>query len=819
MRISLNEIKKLVPAAAEIETSELVKLIGARLVEIEETIDLSEKYKGIYIVKVVECEAIPDTHLHLCQIDNGVEKIQVVCGAPNVRAGMNAVWIAPGAIVPQTFGGENFTLDVRKLRGHESHGMLAGLDELDLGDDHSGIVEVDPAYDPGTIFADAFGLNDIILDIENKSLTHRPDCFGLIGFAREVSGILDEPFHYSNFEAWQSEYQRIFEPFANSGYTGIEIGVTTDFSVCPSYRAIVFDYPVRPVANQYLTSDDIFLAKFGMHRISPIVDMTNVIMLLTGQPLHAFDYDKFVRIGGAGGARIGVRLAREGEKLVLIDDKEVELNEKDIVVTSNDIPVALAGAMGGKNTEIDDSTTRIIVEMASFSLFNLRQTQMAHGIFSEAITRFTKGRPVGELETVSHLVVASFARLGGKLIGVASETDPDVFDSNGFKRNTVSITADEINGLLGTSYSREEIIRTLNNVEFEVESVPDSDAISVTAPLWRTDIHIKEDIVEEIGRLRGFDNIPLALPKHPFIGAKPNELLALKTKLRDILSGRVAAHEILTYSFVSEKLQQNVLENPDDSYKIINSISPELQCFRQSLVPSLLEKVRDNQKFGYQDFALYEFNQIAKKSFGLDGDGVPVLKNHLAFAVIGDFYAAKTALVAVLEELGIKTVEFAPLGNYMGAPYLEPVRSARSAAEIVVGEVKASVVKKLKLSGPISVFELDLDELLAAIPPVAQFSPRFSRFPAVERDLTLKVDEKLDFSSVLDPILRIFKENDLIIELTPASIYKKKGRVTKNLTFHLRFMSSEKTLESSEISDIMEQVQKSVKEAVGAEIV
>ncbi|MBR5621084.1 phenylalanine--tRNA ligase subunit beta [Candidatus Saccharibacteria bacterium] len=816
MRISLNEIKKLVPAAAKVETDELVKLIGARLVEIEETIDLSEKYKNIFIVKVVECEAIPDTHLHLCQIDTGAKKVQVVCGAPNVHAGMSAVWVAPGAIVPQTFGGENFMLDVRKLRGYESHGMLAGLDELDLGDDHSGIVEADPKFEPGTPFAEAYDLNDIILDIENKSLTHRPDCFGLIGFAREVSGILDEPFHYDNYEAWAAEYTRIFEDYMRSSEKGASIKVSIDPAICPSYHAFVFDYDVHPANKTRLNPDDIFLAKFGMHRISPIVDMTNVIMLLTGQPLHAFDYDKFVSVGGTSGAEIGVRLANKGEKLTLLDDKEIELTDRDIIITSNDVPVALAGAMGGKSTEIDDSTSRIIIEMASFSLFNLRQTQMAHGIFSEAITRFTKGRPVGELERVKCLVVASFVKLGGKLVGVGSETDPSVFDGDAIKQDVVEITTDEINDLLGTNYSAKEIIKTLTNVEFEVDS--GDEALTVTAPVWRTDIHIKEDIIEEVGRLRGFDNIPLDFPKRPFVGAEENPLLILKSKIRDILSGRVAAHEILTYTFVSRKLQEQALEDPEDSYKIVNSISPELQCFRQSLVPSLLEKVRDNQKAGYQDFAVYEFNQVTRKSLGLDKDKVPVLKNHLAFAVTGDFYAVRAALVALLHDLGIRTVEFAPLKDTATAPYLEPLHSAMVSG-IVVGEIKSTVAKKFKLTGPVAVFELDLDELLASIPSAAKSMPKLSRFPSVERDLTLKVAGDLEFASVLEPISRIFKENSLILELIPVSIYQKKGLKTKNLTFHLRFMSDERTLESSEISDIMEQVKKSVKKAVGADVV
>lgn len=201
MRISLNTIKSYVQIPATVSNQELIELIGSRLVEIEEVIDLEPRYRGCYVVKVVNCEPIPDTHLSLCQIDAGAHNsefnqlenglVQVVCGAPNVHAGMLAVWITPGAIVPETYGNENFKLSVRKLRGYESNGMLAGADELGFDTEHKAIAEIDPkTAQPGDALSDVFDLNDLILDVENKSLTHRPDCFGLIGFAREVAGIL-----------------------------------------------------------------------------------------------------------------------------------------------------------------------------------------------------------------------------------------------------------------------------------------------------------------------------------------------------------------------------------------------------------------------------------------------------------------------------------------------------------------------------------------------------------------------------------------------------------------------------------------------------
>ena len=813
MLVSLNEIKKLVQIPSDVDTDWLVKLIGSRLVEVEGTIDLSKKYKGIKIVKVVSCEAIPETHLHLCQIDAGTgSNIQVVCGAPNVREGMLAVWLQPGCIVPQTYGGENFELSVRKLRGYESNGMLAGLDEIDLGDDHSGIVEIDPNFaQAGDDFAEKFELNDIILDIENKSLTHRPDTFGLIGFAREVAGILGVKFN-------EPEYSTVAPDWINTeGKKGnIEVKIE-DENLCKRYSVAVFNVENAGLssaleANEYLTLDDVFLAKAGMRKVSKIVDATNITMLMTSQPLHAFDYDKFVAVGGTETPKIVVRAAKKGEKLVLLDGKEIELVEgDDIVICSNETPVALAGAMGGQSTEIDENTKKVILESATFSLYNERKMQMAHGIFSEAITRFTKGQPASG-------TIAAIAKCTSMLLKSKDEIIEycDEF-SGSIGNDIIKITKEEINNLLGTKYTTKEIIDTLTNVSFIVEDK--EEYFNVVAPIWRTDIHIKEDVIEEVGRLRGYDNIPHSLPLRPFIGADKNPMFELKRELRNILSDRLNANEVLTYSFVSKDLQEKVGEDFSNSYEIVNSISPELQCFRQSITPSLLDKMYENIRAGHKEFALYEFNQVTNKTLGLTEEQVPEIENHVALISTGDFYMAKMLLLEMGKMLH---VEFKlEQNNVSEFPYFERVRSAKVTLNGetvgVVGEIKPRILKNFKVKAAAG-FELNLDEIVK-ISRNVHVNLKLSKFPFVERDMTIKVASDTEYGRFESAIKEILDgEAGFVYNVEPVSIYQGDDKTSKNISFHISFASTEKTLDTDEISGIMSRIEAKTSE-LGAETV
>ncbi len=793
MKISLNWLKKLVDV--KISDEELIRLIGARLVEVEGVIDETHKYDNIYVVRVVSAEKIPETHLTLCKIDVGnveilrVEKdedglVQVICGAPNVHAGMLAAWIAPGAIVPASVHEDApFVIGKRRMLGkYDSNGMLAGADELDFGDDHSGIVEISefelseqagyfddlrgehniynmPPVVPGQKLAEVFDLEDKILEIENKSLTHRPDCFGLVGFAREVAGILGQKF--------ECDYAKESLEIDN----GIEIDIE-DATICPRYSAMVLNRKSGS-EKKFLTYTDIILCKSGMKPIDKIVDATNLIMLNTGQPLHAFDYDKFIKVGGIEDPLIRVRLAKTGEKLVLLDGKEIELNENDIVICSNNTPVALAGAMGGESTKIDETTKRIILESATFSLYNLRKTQMAHGIFSEAITRFTKGQPT--YQTLGN--AKKFADMLREDFSVVNVSD--CYKSKE-KENVVKITTSEINRLLGTEYGEDLIRRTLENVGFIIKEIGEN--WEVVAPEWRTDIHIKEDVIEEIGRLLGYDSIEPVLPAH--FTAEKNKMFEFKHEIRDILA-KFGANEILTYSFVSGDLLSRVGQEVKNSYKITNSISPVLQYVRQSIVPSLLEKTYMNEKLPVEKFAIFEMNTVYRKDLGLDAENVPVEKKSLGMVVAERknsetaFYKAKKYVNGLLESFNIQ-VEFLPVKNKFAE--IQPFERERS-AEIwvndvyvgVVGEFKNIVKHDFKLAPYLAGFEIDLEVIL----PLASQKRQIKFSKKTIEDLTITTDKK--YAEVLKDV----KEKYPNAEILPGVIYQAEGADIKNITFHI----------------------------------
>ncbi|HRQ86821.1 MAG TPA: phenylalanine--tRNA ligase subunit beta, partial [Candidatus Saccharibacteria bacterium] len=626
MIISVNWLKKYVDIDMPIE--ELATLIGARLVEIESITSLHDKYRDVVVAKVVTCEPIKDSdHLSLTTIDDGgkvkdVERnekghIQVVCGAPNVKEGQTVAWLPPGSVVPETHGSsEPFVLGARKLRGFMSNGMIASAKELDLFDDHTGIVELPLNLRAGESFSKALELDDYLLDIENKSLTHRPDTFGIIGLAREIAGIAGKKFD-------TPDWLKNTDTPAYSGKTPLTAAIQ-DSELSDRYGVVVLDdVDVSKQSPLWMQS---YLARSNIRPINVVVDILNYTMLLTGQPLHAFDYDKTAKLAG-GDVDIAVRGGNGRETLTLLDGKEITLDKTDIVITASDKPIALAGAMGGASTAVDEETKRIIIESATFNLYNLRTTQMRHGIFSEAITRFTKGQPA----ELSAPVLAETVRLLEEYAGATPASKViDVYPAKQ-KQPTISVSLQQVNDLLGTDFDSNEVTAILERVEFDV-SIKSPATFLVTPPYWRADIHISEDIIEEVGRLSGFDEISPTLPHRDMRATRPSSFDQFRGTVRKQLV-RAGANEVLTYSFIHGDMMKKVGQNDRLAYKIVNSLSPELQYYRQSLTPSLLAHVYSNIRAGFKQFALFEMNKVHTKQEPLTDEKVPAELDSLGFVI------------------------------------------------------------------------------------------------------------------------------------------------------------------------------------------
>ncbi len=823
MIVSINWLKKFTDIDLSID--ELATLIGARLVEIEEVVDLGAKYKDVVVAKVVEAAPVPDSdHLNLCKIDDGgkvdgVERdenglVQVVCGAPNVRKDLFVAWLPPKTVVPETFNDdEPFVLGARKLRGYMSNGMIASPRELDLYGEHEGILEIDVDAKPGDSFAELYELNDYLLDIENKSLTHRPDCFGLIGLAREISAIQGKAFQTPD---WYAALQPVL------GAKTAELAAPTvkisDASICARYQAVVLADTDTTVESPVLIKS--YLSRSGMRPVSAAVDITNYLMLVTGQPLHAFDYDKLIKVSSTGKPDIEVRSAIDGEKLALLDGRTIEMSGDDIVIAAGETPIALAGAMGGAETEIDSTTKNILLESATFNLYRLRNTQFRHGIFSEAITRFTKGQPAA----LTAPVLASAARM--MMASNSAKLASEIIDCYPAEIENQPITVDEksVNELLGTNANASEIEKTLTDIGYEIAGD------KATAPFWRTDIHIKEDVVEDFGRINGFDSIEPVLPLRNFRAVEPKTYTKLADRIRQILSS-IGANEVLTYSFVHGNLLKKVGQNPDNSYRLVNAISPDLQYYRQSLTPSLLEKAYMNLDAGYGTFGLFEINKIQQQKFGLDNENVPVERTNVGMILTSkenkiSFYDAKSAVKELMNRLGI-TVNFVPVDDdsAMTSPY-EKLHSAKivlSADESIslgiCGEIRAATKRDMKITDDIAGFELDFDKILQETPENSINYTDLSRYPSAKRDMTFQIASEQAYQNLYQLIETNLSATGLRYAIEPISIYQGDDKAIKNISFRLNLNATDRTLTGDEVAIVIDKISHDVDEKLNAKVI
>lgn len=841
MKVSLNVIKQLINFELP-PVDELVQRINQQLGKVDRVENLAERYRGARVVRVMECVKHPNAdRLSVTKIDDGMTVsdvprdenglVQVVCGAPNVQADMWAVWLPPTSTVPASIlEGEPFTLDARKLRGVLSQGMLAAADELAIGTDHEGIVALTPrdlpagkTLQPGADFAALFGLDDYVLDIENKMFTHRPDCFGQLGVAREIAGIFHQPF---TSPTWYN-----LEQVFGDG-DSLPLAVLNDIpQLVPRFMAVAIRGVQVAPSPFWLQCQ---LVAMGAKPINNIVDATNYVMLMTAQPTHAYDYDTLC------GGQLGVRMARQGETLALLSGKTIELTPDDIVIADGQGPVALGGIMGGSRTEVSATTTTIVLECATFDMYAVRKMAMRHGVFTDALARFNKGQsPLQNAAVLNRLI----GMVGGEQASHVADSKPftsehggilDEYFAGKYEPATIDITSRFINQRLGSHLTENDICTLLNNVEIHSHG-PEKELgyICLQVPFWRTDLETKEDIVEEIGRLHGFDTVPRQLPMRRIQPARKNPRRELKRVVREALA-KAGANEVLSYSFVHERVLKGAGQDPAQAFRLSNALSPDLQYYRLSVLPSLLDKVHANIKAGHSEFMLFEIGKgHTKARMGEDGllaeqsliDLVYSSKKPHAGAA---FYRVRATLDQLAHDSGL-TLVYTPVTAAQDDPVYAPfdinrsahvwVESSEAASQPerqligVVGELRPAVVKHFKLPDYTAAASLRLDVMEQVWRDTAVHYQPISRYPTTTRDISIQTSIEVTYDELMQAVSSAMTRASetypdvTIRDLTPLSIYKATPDAShQTTTFRLTLSSSQATLSAERVRSIIRTV-------------
>ncbi len=801
MKVPFSWLKEYVDI--QVTAEELQEKLFSCGFEVEELIHLGGEISKVVVAEVTECEKVEGTHLYICQVNCGEygEKIQIVTGAPNVYVGMHTPAALDGATLP---GGVKIA--AKPLKGIPSNGMMCSGEELGLNEDlypgaeEYGLLDLPAETVPGTDIRDVVGLNDYIFDISVTA--NRPDCQSVLGIAREVAAVLG------------CELKMPATDYTVSDVTVPDLEIRVDApDLCPRYLG----HAVRNITVQesprWMRRN---LALCGLRSISNVVDITNYVLLEIGQPMHAFDMDQLQE------RKIIVRRAKDGEKIQTLDEKEFTLNPENLVICDGNRPVALAGIMGGLNSEITEKTTQLLFEAAKFARDNVRRTSRALGQSSDSSARFEKG--ISEYTT--ELGMARALHLIQEL--KCGEITASAFDcSAGAPREGKRFTASlrRINEILGIEVPAEEVLKILKRLNFEV--IRDGDRLDVTAPRYREDIEVGEpDLAEEVIREYGYHHVVPTFLKSATVtsGGKTPEQLR-----RDRVARVMCAqgyNEVCTLSFYSES-DLDLLKIPENApernvLRIRNPISVNLSVMRTLLAPSMLNIVVENLKKGNHEGRIFEISHVYLP--GENGQ-MPEEKLHLGFAAFGDeedFFTVKGSVEALGNVLGLRfAVERAEDVSYLHpgiAAYIlcegERIGVFGKLANEVTAELKLH--KDSKANHKIFLGEIDYERMIAHAAVSVRYQP-VSAYPPVIRDLALTVQEETTCGALMNEIIRACPSVSQV-ELFDLYRGEQIGEGKKSMAFKITFMPGDKALAPEDVDRFIKKILGNLKFKLGAEI-
>lgn len=776
-----------------VTTDELTHQITMAGLEVDDVLPVAGTFTGVKVGHVVECGQHPDADkLRVTKVDVGEEELlDIVCGAPNCRQGLKVAVATVGAVLPG-----DFKIKKAKLRGQPSHGMLCSFSELGIDVESNGIMELAEDAVIGTDFREFLALNDVTIDVDLTS--NRADCFSLRGMAREV-GVLNRA----------DVAEPAVSPVAPTIDANISIEVKAP-AACPRYLGrIVKNVNVQAQTPLWMQEK---LRRCGIRSIDPIVDITNYVMLEQGQPMHAFDLAKI-----EGG--IVVRLAEQGEKLTLLDGNEAELNADTLIIADHNKALAIAGIFGGEHSGVSTETKDVLLECAFFAPDHIRGRARSYGLHTDSSMRYERGVDYAlqhaAMERATQLLVDI---CGGDVAPVvAAESDADLP-----KPNTVALRRTKLDNLLGHHIADADVVEILQRLGMSVETT--AEGWTATAPTWRFDIAIEQDLVEEVGRIYGYDNIPNQAPAAALnLNLHKEANLPLK-RVRDLLVDR-GYHEAITYSFVEPEQQKLIV--PDVEPLILpNPISADMSAMRLSLIQGLLNTVVHNQKRQQPRVRLFEQglrfipDQAAENGMRQEPMLAGVISGtrgeehwNLETATV-DFFDLKGDVEAILElTANGKAYSFAAAKH----PALHPGQSAAIVLDGktigVIGTVHPELERKFGLNGRTIVFEIEWSAINTKVIPEAV---ALSKFPSNRRDIAVVVDDAVASGDIVKACLE--QGGEFLKDAKLFDVYVGKGVEDgkKSLAIALTLQSAERTLEDADIAGAVEAIVAHVSAKFGA---
>jgi phenylalanyl-tRNA synthetase beta chain len=750
--------------------------------------------------KVLQAQQHPDAdRLTVCAVDVGDGgPQQIVCGAPNVAAGQLVAVARPGAVMP-----DGTKLGVAKLRGVESNGMILAEDELGIGTEHAGIMVLDGDLRPGTPLQGVLPIATDVLELEITS--NRPDCLGIYGVAREVHAVTGAPLAAP---PWTDD------PGTPGPIEGAEVRVEAP-DLCPRFTARVFDDVRIGPSPPWLKAR---LMAAGQRPINNVVDITNYVMLLVGSPLHAFDLDR------VAGGRLVVRRARDGETLTTLDDQTRTLDHDMLVIDDADGPTSLAGIMGGERSEVQQATTRVLMEVANWHGATIHRASQLLNVRSEASSRFEKG--LAPEQAMQSQIVATQLML--ELTGATLRPGTIDVGGEGPPPAVIRLRERKVAELLGRPIPKPRQAEILRALEFDVHEAPDGLDVAVPA-FRRIDVYREADLVEEVARVDGLDKLPATLPKRRGTAGRLSTHQRLRRRAVDALVGR-GMYETVGWSFTDPGLADRLRLEADDprrSFVVLeNPMSEDQSVLRTTLAGALLDAARHNVARGAHDLALFECGTVYRatdqklphehRALG----GILVGRLHRQTWGTADppragFFAAKALLGAALDAVRV-TWQVEPATE----PFLHPGRTARvnAGGEDVgwIGELHPLVARTWDLDAA-ALFEVDLDRVLGHAEAVPQYVDLTS-FPALHLDLSVTLPEDVPAATVLATVRDA--GGTLLADVRAFDLYhgEQVGEGRKSLALALTFRAPDRTLTDEDVAPLRDRMVAALREALGGEL-